>query len=187
MVGLTALWLPILLSAVLVFIASSVIHMALGYHKNDYRKLPDEEKVRAALRGMNIPPGDYALPHATSSKDMQSPEMQQKYSEGPVALITVYPSGPPAMGKNLVQWFVFSVVVSLLAAYLAGRTLTAGAEYLAVFRITGTTAFLGYGLAQAVESIWKGRAWGQTARNMVDALIYGLFTAGVFGWLWPTM
>ena len=36
MVGLAALWLPILLSAVIVFVASSLIHMVSGWHKSDY-------------------------------------------------------------------------------------------------------------------------------------------------------
>ena len=50
MVPLTSLWLPILLSAVVVFAASSIIHMVLPYHRNDFKKLPDEEGFLAALR-----------------------------------------------------------------------------------------------------------------------------------------
>ena len=40
MVPLTDLWLPILLSAILVFVASSVMHMLLTYHRSDYRQTP---------------------------------------------------------------------------------------------------------------------------------------------------
>ena len=57
MVPITALWLPILLSAVIVFIVSALIHMALPIHKSDYRKLPDEERVLDALRSAGVTPG----------------------------------------------------------------------------------------------------------------------------------
>src|SRR6266851_8791731 len=44
MVSLSALWLPIVLSAVIVFVASSIMYMLLPYHRSDYRKLPEEDK-----------------------------------------------------------------------------------------------------------------------------------------------
>ncbi len=50
MVYVTALWLPILLSTVLVFIASSIIHIVLPYHRSDHKKLPNEEKLLEAMR-----------------------------------------------------------------------------------------------------------------------------------------
>jgi hypothetical protein len=185
MVGLTTLWLPIVLSAVIVFIASSVIHMVLTYHRADYTKLPDEDRVADALRAAGAPPGAYMFPYCATPADMKAPEMMEKFKRGPVGILTVLPSGPPAMGKNLVQWFVFCLVIGIFAAYLAGRTLGAGAEYLAVFRVAGATAFLGYGGASVVESIWMGRPWSNSLKNVFDALVYGLLTAGVFGWLWP--
>ena len=185
MISITSLWLPIVLSAVFVFIASSIIHMLLQYHSTDFKKLPDEDALRGAIRNANVAPGDYMFPHAASAKDMGSPEMTAKCNEGPVGMVTVMPSGPPAMGKNLVMWFVFSLVIGLFAAYVASRTLAPGAEYLTVFRVTGTVAFLSYGAAHATDSIWMGRAWGSTIKNIFDALIYGLMTAGAFGWLWP--
>ena len=43
-----ALWLPIVVSAVLIFFASFVLHMVLTYHWSDYRRLPDEKAVGAA-------------------------------------------------------------------------------------------------------------------------------------------
>jgi hypothetical protein len=185
MVSIPALWLPIVLSAVLVFIASSIIHMFLGYHWNDFRKLPNEEKVLDALRKEGVSPGDYHFPRPPSQKEMQSPEMMEKYKQGPIGIMTVLPSGAPAMGKQLVQWFVFCLAVSVAAAYLAGRALGPGAPYLAVFRFAGTAAFLAYAGAQFVQSIWMGRAWSSTVKNAFDGLVYGLVTAGTFGWLWP--
>jgi hypothetical protein len=116
---------------------------------------------------------------------MGSPEQMEKYKQGPVGYLTVIPSGPPAMGKYLAQWFVYCIVVSFLVAYLTGRALAPGAAYLAVFRIAGTAAFLGYAGAVASESIWKGQSWVTTGKFVFDGLVYGLLTGGVFGWLWP--
>jgi nucleoside recognition membrane protein YjiH len=185
MVPLTALWLPILLSAVIVFVASSIIHMLLPIHKGDYRKLPDEDKVEDALRAAGVTPGPvYFFPFHTM-KDMKSPEIQEKFKRGPVGLLTVRPSGMPAMGKFLGQWFFYCIVVSFFTAYLTGRTRTPGTEYLEVFRVAGTVAFMGYGGAQAQQSIWGGQTWGVTIKHIADSLLYGLLTAGTFGWLWP--
>ncbi len=185
MVFITSLWLPILLSAVFVFIASSVIHMVLTYHYRDFKKAPDEDKLRDALRPLGIPPGEYAVPHAGTAKEMMSPEYRDKRKEGPVLMMTVLQSGIPGMGKNLVQWFIYSVIVGVFAAYVAGRALEPGAEYLAVFRFAGVTAFACYAIASWQESIWFGRSWGRTLRGTFDGLIYALLTAGTFGWLWP--
>jgi hypothetical protein len=185
MVPMTSLWLPIVLSAVFVFIASSIIHMALGYHRRDHSKLPGEERVLAAMRSEGVSPGAYSFPHAGSMKELGTPEMQARYEEGPVGTMTVLPSGAPAMGKHLALWFGFTLLVSYFAAYLAGRTLVPGTDYLQVFRVVGTAAFLAYGFGEISASIWKGQPWGTTARSLLDALIYGLLTAGTFGWLWP--
>ncbi len=185
MVSLTELWLPILLSAVIVFAASSVIHMVLPYHKSDYRKLPNEDKTLDALRSESLTPGTYHFPHCADMKLMKSPEMMDKYKKGPIGLLTVMPSGPVNMGKYLGQWFGFCLVISIVAAYLAGRTLAMGAPYLTVFRVAGTAAFLGYAVSHLSDSIWKGQLWSSTAKHVFDGLVYALLTAGTFGWLWP--
>ena len=88
-----------------------------------------------------------------SFKEMKSAPVIEKMKRGPVDLLTVLPSGPPAMGKNLSQWFLYCVVVSIFAGYLSGRLLSPGTAFLQVFRIIGTVAFLGYGAAHAQESI----------------------------------
>lgn len=185
MVAVTTLWIPILLSAVLVFVASSLLHMFLSYHANDFAKLPDEEQVRAGFRGVEIPPGDYVVPHAASPKEMGTPEYRAKTEEGPVAFLTIRKNEPPSMGPSLAQWFGYSVVVGVFVAYLTGRALPPGAEYLEVFRFSGAVAFVGYALALWQDSIWFGRKWSTTLKNTFDGLIYALLTAGVFGWLWP--
>ena len=185
MISLTALWLPILLSVVIVFVASSVMHMVLPYHKSDYRKLPDENRVTDAMRAAGVTPGpDYFFPYY-SFKEMKSGPVIEQLKRGPVGLLTVLPSGAPAIGKNLLQWCVYCLVLSLFTAYLGSRTLAAGTGFLEVFCVIGTAAFLGYGGAQAQESIWAGRSWVVTFKHIFDSLIYAGLTAGTFGWLWP--
>ncbi|HXF95304.1 MAG TPA: hypothetical protein VNI61_04310 [Gemmatimonadales bacterium] len=185
MVPLTSLWLPILVSAVLVFVVSSIIHMVLPYHRNDFAAVPREREVAAALRPFGIPPGEYMIPRAANLAEAKTAEFQEKLKQGPVMLMTVFPNGPFSMGKQLAQWFAYCVVVGIFAAYLASRTLSPGAEYLAVFRVTGTVAFAGYSLALIQGAIWAGRRWSTTLKSVFDGLVYGLLTAGVFGWLWP--
>lgn len=185
MTGLDSLWLPILLSAVIVFVVSSIIHMALPWHKGDYPRIPNEDKMMDALRPLAIPPGDYMVPRPAQRAEMRSPEFQEKMKKGPVMVLTVMPNGPTAMGRNLTLWFIYSAVVSFFAAYVAGRALPPGAPYLHVFRFVGATAFIGYSLALWQMSIWYRRAWSTTIKATVDGLIYASLTAGTFGWLWP--
>lgn len=185
MVGLAALWLPILLSAVIVFIASSIIHMVLGYHKGDFKGMPGEESVLEAMRKAGVGPGDYSFPRAESMAQLREPAMAEKFERGPVGVMTVHPSGPPAMGGSLMLWFLFGLAVSIMAAYLSGRTQAPGADYVQVFRISSTVAFLAYAGSEPVSSIWYKRKWSTTVKNMFDGLVYALLTGGVFGWLWP--
>lgn len=182
MVTVTSLWLPILLSAVFVFVASSVMHMVLTYHKKDYSQLPNEG-VLDALR--SAPPGQYMFPWAGSMKEAGSAAMIEKQKRGPVGVLTLRNPGVIGMGAALTQWFLFSIVVGIFVAYVCTRTVAAGADYLGVFRLAGTVAFLGYAGNEVTRSIWGWQPWGTTVRNTLDGLVYALLTAGVFGWLWP--
>jgi len=185
MVSVTSLAVPILVSALIVFVTSSFIHMVLPYHRNDLRRLSSEDAVMDALRRFNIPPGDYAVPHAGSAGGMKQPEFVEKMKKGPVVFMTVVPAGPPSMGTSLLLWFIYLLVVGVFAAYIAGRALAPGAHYLEVFRFAGCSAFMAYSLALPQSSIWYKRNWGMTLKTMLDGLVYGLLTAGTFGWLWP--
>ena len=184
MVPITTLWLPILLSAVIVFIASSIMHMLFTYHQGDYKQLPDEEKLLATLRAASLKRGLYIFPFGTH-KEMNSPAMQEKYKQGPVGILTVCPNGPPAMPKFLGMWFAYCLIIGFFVAYLTGRTVAPGAHYLVVFRVAGTAAFLAYGLGNLSNGIWKSQPWGMVIKEVTDGLVYGLLTAGTFGWLWP--
>lgn len=185
MVTLGSLWLAIVLSSVIVWIASALIWMALPYHKTDFKGLPDEEAARNVLGSQSLAPGQYDIPHCTSMKDMQQPEGRQKFEQGPVGFITILPNQLPPMPRNMVLTVVFYLIVSTLVAYVAGRTLAPGADYLEVFRITSVVAWLAYGFAVIPDAIWFGRPWSSIVKTLVDALAYALLTAGVFGWLWP--
>lgn len=185
MVGLMALWLPILLSAVAVFVASSITRMVLRHHWSDFQGMPGEDGVLEAMRKAGVQPGNYNFPHAKSMAELKKPDVTKKWESGPVGMMYVMPSGLPAMGKALVQWFVYSLIVGFLVAYVTGRTLAPATEYLQVFRVAGTVAFLAYAGSEPVMSIWKGQKWSTTAKNVLDDFIYAMLTGGVFGWLWP--
>ena len=184
MVTVTQLWLPIVLSAVAVLAISSIIHMLLPYHRSEYKKLPNEDGLLDTMRKNGVAPGLYVFPHC-QHKEMKSPEMVEKFKRGPVGMLTVMPSGPMAMGKYMTMWFLFCLLIGVFVAYLAGRTLSAGTPYLAVFRVAGTVAFMGYGVGALTDSIWKGQRWSATLKHVFDGLVYALLTAGFFGWLWP--
>lgn len=185
MVPLMSLWLPIVLSAVLVFVASSIIHMMFKYHSTDYGRAPNEEDLQASLRKFSIPPGDYMVPCAQGSAGMKDPRYQEMVKQGPMVIMTVCPGSAFNMGPTLVQWFVYCVVISAFAAYVTGRAVGAGAAYLEVFRFAGASAFAGYALAHGQASIWYKRKWSTTLKNTFDGLVYASLTAGAFGWLWP--
>jgi len=185
MLSLFSLWLPILLSAVAVFILSSILHMVLRYHWSDLKGLPDEPGVLEALRGFNIPPGDYHFPHAVDMKEMGSPEFTEKCKQGPLAFMTVLRPGVPSMVPQLTQWFIYTLVIGVFVAYIARITLPAGADYQLVSRVTGAVAFCGYSLALLQNSIWYKRNWAATLKSVFDGLLYALVTGGMFGWLWP--
>ena len=186
MVSLIDLWLPILLSAVGVFVVSSVIHMLLPVHRSDYSHVADEEAVLGALRDAGVRRGNYMFPGCNSMKDMGNPEYIEKCKRGPVGYLSVLPNGMWNMGKGLGQWFVFSLVVSVCTAYVATFTLEAGSEFMPAFRLTGTVAFMAYALGVVPNSIWKGTDWSTTGKFIVDGLCYGLTTGAIFAWLWPS-
>jgi hypothetical protein len=185
MVAWSQLILPILISAVLVFIGSTVIHVVIKWHNPDYKKLPNEDEVRAAIRKGSPAPAQYIFPHCLEGKDKNSPEMQQKFRDGPVGVMFIRPSGDIKMGAFLGAWFLYTVVIGILAGYSAQMTVAPGADYMRVFRIVGTAAWLAYAWQAPADSIWKGVPWSSTVKTIIDGLVYALLTAGTFAWLWP--
>jgi hypothetical protein len=180
--GITALWMPILASSVLVFILSALVWTVLPWHKKDFAKTGNEEAVRAALSGSS--PGQYMLPHCTDPAELKDPDVARKYMDGPQGFITIVPNGMPNMGPKLGMAFAYNIFVGVICAYFVSRTVAPGADYLAVFRVAGATAFAAYGIAYIQDSIWFGRPWSLTAKSLFDSLLYGLLTGGAFGWLY---
>jgi hypothetical protein len=185
MVSLGALLAPIVVASVLVFIVSFLVHMVLGYHASDYVKVPNEDALRAAIRQSGASPRQYVFPYVGSPKEMKTPEYQAKLVEGPVGVLTLKPTGTVGMGKALGQWFAYTIVVSIMVAYVTSSTLPRGTDYLKVFQVAGTVAWLAYAFGNVQASIWMGKPWSIALKEVFDGLLYGLVTAGAFGWLWP--
>lgn len=183
MVSLLSLWLPIVLSAVAVFMLSSLVWMVLPWHRQDFRPLPDEPGARAALR--NVPPGQYMVPHCADRSQMQHPDHLKKIEEGPVGILVMMPKGNPSMSRNLVQWFVWTLVVSTSVAYVVSRSIPGGVGFTLVFQVGSTVAWMAYSWAYVSEGIWFGRPWSHVAKQIVDGLLYALATGAIFGWLYP--
>lgn len=179
-----SLLLPIVISAVAVFMLTMIIHMT-PWHKGDYRKLPDEDGVMQALRSFNIPPNDYAVPHPGSTEYMTSPEFEAKQEAGPVMFVTVIPSGPWNMGKIVGLWFLFAVVVSASVACFVGTIVPRGGDRHAVFHHVAVITLLTYAMGAVPLSIWYSRKWSTTFRNALDSLLFALVTAWIFSMMWP--
>ena len=185
MVSLMQLWAPIVLSALLVFVASSVIHMVLQWHKSEYKGFANEDEVRAAINRHPTPPGKYVVPYCSSPKELQNPEMVAKFQQGPRGILLVSAPGLPNMGKQLGSWFLFALLVAFAVAYVASRTLAAGTDYLQVFRVVGAISFLTYTGGSVIDGIWMGKQWSAVFKDAVDGLVYACVSGGAFGWLWP--
>jgi hypothetical protein len=179
-----SLWIPVLVSAIAVFVASSLLHMFLKYHSADHRKLPNEEAVRDALGKANLEPGMYFTPYCTHAQ-MKDPAVLAQFEKGPVAIITSYPKGTPMLPKHLALWFGLCFLVSFSTAYVARHTLNYGAPGMLVLQVTGTVAFVAYNYGQISDSIWKGQPWANTLRHLLDGAIYAVITGLVFKVLWP--
>lgn len=179
-------WLPIIVSAVGIFVASSLIHMVFKWHNADYKRFPNEDEIRAAIRAGNTQGGgEYMLPYCASPKDAGTPEMQQKFKEGPIGLLMIQPPGVvPSMGKPLILWFVFTLAVSAIIGYVAYKAILVPDTWGQVARLTGGLAFLAYACGGIQYGIWMGKPWGSVAKDVLDAAIYAAITGCVFAWLW---
>jgi hypothetical protein len=179
------LWLPVIVSAIVVFLASSVLHMVLRYHRADHKPLPNEAAVAEALGKGRLAPGKYVIPHCGDPKQLKDPQVVARYTTGPVAIVSVLRNGPPAMGAYLGLWFLFCLLASFVTAYVARLTLAPATAGLEVLRVTGAVAFAGYALGHVQDSIWHGQPWSNTVRGVVDAVIYAVLTGLTFRLLWP--
>lgn len=184
MISMAGLWLPVLVAAIAVFIASSLIHMVFKWHNSDYRRLDNEADVLAALRTRLPAPGQYTFPHCTDMKAMQEADMQAKYNTGPVGLLTILPNGAPRIGRSLGQWFALNLVIAALAAGVARHVLGDSNAHNAA-HLAAILTFLTYAGGSIQSGIWMGKGWGSVLKDQLDALIYAIASGLVFLWLWP--
>ncbi len=181
---LGSLWLPVVASAVAVWIVSAILHMVLKYHRSDYKRLGNEDAVASVLRG--TPPGLYTMPYCTDGSQMKDPAFQKKYTDGPVAMLTVIKNGPPNMGRYLGLWLGYCLFASFVVSYVARHTLSTGTAPLEVMRITGAVAFAAYTFGTLQAGIWKAEPFGNVVRGFIDGMIYALTTGLIFRLLWPS-
>lgn len=185
MVSLAQLWLPILLAAVGVHIASAIIHMFLHFwHSADYHGFSNEDAVQAAIGKGNPAAGIYMVPYC-KPEDMRKPETIEKFKKSPQAFLFVRTTTGMNMGKPLIQWFIFCLLVAFFGAYVASVTLAAGTAGAQVCRVVATVSFMAFGFGTIPYAIWFGEPWKSIGKALVDALIYGFIAGGVFAWLWP--
>ena len=179
------LWAPILATAVLIFIASSLIHMVFKWHNSDYNKLDNEDAVRAAILAGSPAPAQYVLPHCNDMKEMGSEVMIQKYTEGPVAVLTIMKSGPPKMGGTLTMWFIYSVVVAAIVGCLALAAYPGKANASSAGSLVAVATFMTYVGGSVPFAIWLGKPWGSVAKDALDGVIYAAISGVTFMMLWP--
>jgi len=183
-VSLLSLWLPILVSAMIVFVAGFIAWQVMPHHRSDWVGVPNEELLLQAIRDLGLERGQYVFPRAMTPEGAKDPEAKAKLREGPIGSLIIW--NAPNLSKNLLRYFLFTLFVSFMAAYIGYASIPAGAEYTHVFRVLGTVAFLAYSAAEIPGAIWFGRTWNSAWKAVVDGLVFGLLTGGVFGWLWPS-
>jgi len=184
MPSFAALWLPIVVSAVAIFVLSSVMHMVLPWHKSDYPRVANEDALMDALRPLAIPPGEYLVPRPQNMQDLKSPAFLEKMNAGPVFILRMLPNGLRPMSGPLFQWFIYLLVVDAFAAHIA-QFVAPGAGMHRIFHVVALTSLLGYAAALWQMTIWYRRSAWITFKSTIDGLIYAIVTGLVFVWLWP--
>lgn len=180
---LVQLWLAILASGAAVWVYSALAWMALPHHKNDFRGLPDEAGAMAAIRALQLRPGNYCFPHAGTREEKRSAEFAARWKEGPAGLLNVW--GPVNMARNMVLSLVVNLAVSFVVGYLASTSLTRGADFWKVLQLTATAGVLGYTFGSLPNAIWFGSSRNAVLANLFDGVMQGLITGLVFASLWP--
>src|SRR5215216_2272856 len=168
MEALLALWVPILLAAVLMFVVSSIAWTVLPHHKRDWAKVPNEPAAVTALTG--VARGQYVLPKEHMHSDW--------------AAFLLVRDRRASMGKSLFLHFLNQLMIAILTGYILYYALPPEADYLRVFRVAGTALLLGQVGALFSRSIFWGWSWRSTLKEVVDGIVYALLAAGVFGWWW---
>jgi hypothetical protein len=181
---LIPLWLPILLSAAVIWVISAIVWMALPHHKRDFIALPDEDGLMEYLRQSGIKPGNYVFPDFRGREAMKSPKVEKALNEGPVGHLSVWQT-PLTMGGKMVATFIVYLVVSTLIAYLTRVALPGAAPFAKVFQVAGTAGILAYCFSFIPNAVWFGSYQRTIVASIIDGIVYGLITGAIFAWLWP--
>jgi hypothetical protein len=115
-----------LVGAVIVFIVSSIWHVASGLGEVGVKNLPGNGAVEAAMRASISEPGFYFFPPMADQKGKtkeQAAEAQSKYmaqwTQGPTGILVYSPGGTPLeFGKLLTNQFLFNVIAAFLIAWI---------------------------------------------------------------------
>lgn len=176
----TQLWLPILVSSVVLFVASSIAWTVLTHHDSDFQRIPQEDPFMASVRGLSLPAGSYIFPHMTH-KDAKDPAAQEKYRQGPRGKIVVWDM--PHMGRNLGLTFLLFLVIAAVVAYAAWVAMGPGIGFTKAFRVVGTIGVLVFASSGQLNAIWFPR---RTFNDFLDGIVYGLLMGAIFGYFWPS-
>jgi hypothetical protein len=180
-VGLGSLWLPILLSTAALFFLGFLSWMVLGLHKADWNELSDEDAFGQAVRDLNVQPGSYMFPYCADAEQMKSAAFIEKQQQGPVGIIQIWEE-TGGMGKQLGCQFGFLLATMFCLAYLATLGVSAGADFMTVFRFVGTAGMLFFTVANVPTAIWfRARITG----HIIDGVLLGLAAGVIFALLWP--
>lgn len=179
---LLSLWLPILVTTIVLFFASFLAWVVLPHHKPDIKRWPDEERLLTFIRESGAAPGDYLFPYI-EDKDMKEDWAQARYNEGPWGMVKIWP-GKASMGGNMLKTVLYFFVVSAAVAYAGTLALTPGAPFMDVFQLIAVTAILAHTSGGVLREIWFTRPLRGKLMDFIDGLVYGLITAGLFAWLW---
>ena len=183
---LSQLWLPILVLAALVFVASFVSWMVLPLHKKEWAQMPDEGDFFVKLGALGLEPGKYMFPAYGDRETAKSPEFLAKWEAGPHGVIQIWGRRPNFV-RNLALTFVFYLVTAYFVAYLTWNAVGVGPDvtYGHVFRIAGVAAILAYLFAAIPNAIWFQKPLAGLFADLVDGVVFGLLTAGAFAGFWP--
>lgn len=181
-VELISLWLPILLTTVMLFFSGFICWMVLPNHKPDWKKLPNETEFLHKMAEWDIPKGNYAYPYAMDKESMEGENAKKAIEQGTFGTIQAW-GGQPSMGNNLLCQVGFLFVTNFCLAYLATLGVAPGADFMTVFRFVATAAFLTFTAAVVPGAIWfKNRITG----HIIDGVIQAAIAGAVFAWLWPS-
>jgi hypothetical protein len=187
---LLSLWLPILLSAAAVWIASMIVGMALPHHKQDWIGLPDppgEDGFMDYLRKSGLKPGNYLFPDFRGREALKSEKVEKALKEGPVGHLSVWQT-PLTMGGKMVGTFIVYLVVSALIAYLTRVALPpipGPTPFAKVFQFATTAGVLAYCFSFIPNALWWGSYKRTIVANVIDGILYAAITGAIVAWRWP--